>query len=104
MNLVLLNSDFVNNKLVASYGVRKTATFTIIDEEFAGTNDLGTVKKVTVYIETKDAAGEVTNTYLSGMVIGIGDGIVGVTTSNTEIRGKELTHENMEQCTVILYE
>lgn len=102
--VILKNSDFVNNKFYVEYGTRQQAMFTIIDEAFKGTNDLGVINKVTCMVRQLDTSGNVISSSLSGLIIGIGDGKVGVQSDDPTLRGKVLTHNNMEQCTVTLYE
>jgi hypothetical protein len=104
MLIVLEESMFVNNKLLVSYGTRQQAEFTIIDEEFMGANNLGRVNRVTCLIRKFDAANEVISTSIATTVIGIGDGKVGVTSDNADLRGKMMTHQNMAECVVELYE
>jgi hypothetical protein len=76
------------------------ATFTIVDEEFAGANTLARVNCVLIRVKN-DAAQE---TLVGSAVIGLGDGIVGVKTDEAGLRGKLLTKDNMAQCVVELYE
>lgn len=103
--IVLRNTNFVNNKLYVGYGVRKQAMFTIVDESFSGMNTLGRVNRVTCILRQLDVSGKVTGTpALVSLLIGVGDGSVGVSSTDPALRGKPLTHENMEQCVVTLYE
>jgi hypothetical protein len=104
MDIVLKNSDFVNSKLYVTYGVRQEAMFTIIDETFAGLNTLGNINRVTCMVRKLDANGGILRASMAAMVIGIGDGQVGITSADASLRGKLLTHDNMEQCVVTLYE
>lgn len=104
MDLILKKENFVNNKLYVSYGIRQQAMFTIVDETFKGTNNLGRVNVVTCMTRKLDTAGNTVNSSMSSMVIGLGDGHVGAVSSVPELRGKQLTQDNMEQCTVTLYE
>lgn len=104
MDLILKKENFVNNKLYVSYGTRQQAMFTIIDEEFKGTNGLGRVNRLTCLVRSLDVAGEVLSSSMAALVVGIGDGKAGVTSSDPALRGKLLTHEIMEQCVVTLYE
>jgi hypothetical protein len=98
MELVLNQQEFINNKLTVAFGRGQTAVFTIVDEEFSGLNHLGRINRVTCLV-TKDGAAT-----LSGLVIGMGDGVVGVKSDDPSLRGKVLTHENMGSCVVELYE
>jgi hypothetical protein len=104
MDLILRNENFVNNKLYVSYGTRQQAMFTIIDETFQGTNGLGRVNRLTCLVRQLDAGGETVSSSLASLVIGLGDGMVGVASDDATLRGKVLTHENMESCVVTLYE
>jgi len=103
MEIVLKEEDFVNNEYSVVYGNRK-AVFTIIDEEFAGLNRLGRINRINVLVYEYDDDGNVSASSLCTSIIGIGDGIVGVKTDVPELRGKLMTHENMTQCVVELYE
>jgi hypothetical protein len=103
MELVLRPEMFVNNRYTVSYGSRE-ALFTIVDEEFSGNNRLGRINRITVLVREFDTSGKGTGAVLCSAVIGIGDGIVGVQSEDSTLRGKLLTHENMEQCVVTLYE
>ena len=103
MEIQLTPDLFVNNKYVVVYGSRE-AMFTLIDEEFAGHNRLGRINRITVLVRKWDKAGKELWTRFCTTVIGLGDGIVGVRSDTLELRGKLLNKDNMEQCTVILYE
>jgi hypothetical protein len=78
--------------------------FTIIDEEFAGNNRLGRINRITVLVREFDMAGEEAGAQFCTTAIGLGDGLVGVWSDEPALNGKLLTHENMEQCVVELYE
>jgi hypothetical protein len=103
MELVLHPDMFVNNRYAVAYGNRE-ALFTIIDEDFFGNSRLGRINRITVLVRKFDTAGKESGASLCTTVIGIADGIVGVRSDNSALRGKLLTHENMEQCVVELYE
>jgi hypothetical protein len=94
---------FTNNKLTVNYANR-SATFTIIDEEFFGNNRLGRINRLIVVVSMFDATGKKTFETMGTTVIGLGDGIVGIRSDVPELRGKLLTHENMHLCVVELYE
>jgi hypothetical protein len=103
MELVLHPKMFVNNRYTIAYGNRE-ALFTIIDEEFYGNNHLGRINHITVLVREFGTTGKETGANLCTTVIGLADGIVGVRSGDSALRGKLLTHENMEQCVVELYE
>jgi hypothetical protein len=103
MEVVLHPEMFVNDRYTVTYGNRE-ALFTIIDEEFAGNNHLGRINRITVLVREFDVSGRENGAALCTTVIGLGDGIVGVRSDNSALKGKLLTHENMEQCVVELYE
>jgi hypothetical protein len=103
MEIVLNPEMFVNNRYTVTYGNRE-ALFTVIDEEFSGNNRLGRINRITVLVREFSLAGKEVGAVLCTTVIGLGDGIVGVRSDNPALKGKLLTHENMEQCVVELYE
>jgi hypothetical protein len=103
MEIVLRPDMFMDNRYTIAYGNRE-ALFTIIDEEFAGNNHLGRINRITILVREFDAAGKEAGAALCTTVIGLGDGIVGVRSDDSSLRGKLLTHENMERCVVELYE
>jgi hypothetical protein len=103
MELTLRADMFVNNRYTVVYGNRE-ALFTIIDEEFFGNNHLGRINRITVLVRTFTTAGKESDAVLGTTVIGLADDIVGVKSDNPALKGKLLTHENMEQCVVELYE
>jgi hypothetical protein len=103
MEAVLTADMFENNRCLISYGNRE-ALFTIIDEEFAGNNCLGRINRITVLVREFNADGSEAGAALCTTVIGLADGIVGVQSDDASLKGKLLTHENMDRCTVILYE
>jgi hypothetical protein len=96
MEIVLHPEMFVNNRYTATYGNREVL-FTIIDEEFAGNNHLGRINRITVLVRKFSAAGKETGAVFCTTVIGMADGIVGVRSDDSVLKGKLLTHENMEQ-------
>jgi hypothetical protein len=104
MEIVLHEDMFINNKLAVSFGDRKEALFTVIDEEFAGLNNLARINRVTILVRQFDAQGNAAGASLATGVIGLGDGVVGIRTDRLELRGELLTHENMDKCIVELYE
>jgi hypothetical protein len=104
MELILNEDSFVHNKYYVAYGTNKQAVFTIIDEEFLGHNRLGRINRVTCLTNEINADGTVYNDLIRSLVIGIGDDIVGVRSDNVSLHGKALTHENMGECVVELYE
>jgi hypothetical protein len=95
---------FDNGKYSVTYGTNKEALFTIVDEEYKGSNHLGRINKLTILVREYNADGSVGKATLQSSVIGMGNAIVGVKTALPELRGKILNHDNMAQCTVILYE
>jgi hypothetical protein len=100
MEVNLRPEMFERNVCVVQYGDDMEATFTIIDEEFAGANTLARVNCVLVRVKSGSA-----QEILEGsVVIGLGDGVVGVKTDEALLRGKLLTKDNMAQCVVELYE
>jgi hypothetical protein len=102
--ITLRESMFVNNKYYTAFGTNKSALFTIIDEAFQGNNRLGRINRMSCLVTTYDNARNPVESTLSLLVIGIGDGVVGVTTDVPELLGKALTHETMERCVVELSE
>jgi hypothetical protein len=103
MEVILRPEMFVNNRYTVTYGNRE-ALFTIIDEEFFGNNRLGRINRITVLVREFTTAGKEADAVLCTTIIGLADGIVGVRSDNPSLKGKLLTHENMEQCVVELYE
>jgi hypothetical protein len=103
MELILSADMFVNNRYSIHYGNRE-ALFTIVDEEFFGLNNLARINRITVLVREFADSGAEKDAVLCTAVIGLGDGIVGVKSDVPELRGKLLTHENMSECVVILYE
>jgi hypothetical protein len=103
MEVILHPDMFDNNTCTIRYGNRE-ALFTIIDEEFFGNNQFGRINRITVLVREFNEAEKETGAILCTSVIGLGDGIVGVKSDNPELRGKLMTHENMEECVVELYE
>jgi hypothetical protein len=104
MKLVLKQDMFVNGKYSVSYGTNREALFTIVDEEFPGDGHLGRINRITVLVREFDGQGNAAGASLQGSIIGMGNGIVGVKTDVPELRGQVLSKDNMEACTVILYE
>jgi hypothetical protein len=94
---------FVNNQYAIAYGNRE-ALFTIIDEEFAGNNRLGRINRIIILVREFDTTRKETGAVLCTTIIGLGDGVVGVESNDPALRGNVLTHENMEQCVLVLYE
>lgn len=104
MELVLDYDKFENDKLFVAYGGNKQAMFTVVSVSFEGENNIGTIEAVTCAISTTMPDGSMQIVSSVPLVIGIGDGKVGVRSSVVELRGKQLTKYNMGDCVVILYE
>jgi len=103
MEITLKPEMFVNNKYAVFYGNRE-ALFTIVDEEFIGNNTLGRINRITVLVRILDKTGKESSARLCTTIIGLGDGFVGVYSSNPALKGKVMTKDNMEQCVVVLCE
>jgi hypothetical protein len=97
--LILTQDKFVNNKFTFSYGDRE-ALFTIVDEEFAGSNNLGRINRITVLVRIRDKAGA----QFATTVIGFGDGFIAIRSGTPGLRGKLLNKDNMGQCVITLKE
>jgi hypothetical protein len=104
MEIELDESLFTNDTYSLRYGGDKEALFIIVDEEFPGNGRLGRVDCVMILTRTYDAQGAVSAAAMRFGVIGIGDGVVGVKSSEASLIGKHLKRSNMAQCTVALYE
>jgi hypothetical protein len=103
VQLILDQSQFVNNKYTFAYGNRE-ALFTIVDEEFAGNNTLGRINRITVLVRILDKTGKESGARICTTVIGLGDGVVGIKSEDGNLRGKLLNKDNMDRCVIILYE
>jgi hypothetical protein len=103
MEIVLTEDMFVNNRYTVAYGNRE-ALLTIIDEEFFGNNRLGRINRIIILVREFGAGGKESGAVLCTTVIGLSDGIIGVRSDDPALKGKLLTHENMGQCVVELYE
>lgn len=105
MTLQLRQANFVNDTYKVRYNNNsREAEFRIVDEEFPALSRVVVNNRIIVFITEYDANGDVKGTYLKSSVIGIGDGIVGVQSDIASLRGKVLSKDNMESCTVELYE
>jgi hypothetical protein len=100
MEVTLRPEMFKSGACVVPYGDGMEATFTIVDEEFAGANTVARVN--CVLIAVKDALAQ--ETLIGSAIIGLGDGVVGVKTDEASLRGKLLNKDNMALCVVELYE
>jgi len=103
VQLVLDQAEFINSKFVFAYGNRE-ALFTIIDEEFAGHNQLGRINRITILVRKRTQTGQEVSTQFCATVIGFGDGVAGIKSDDPALRGKLLNKDNMHQCIVELYE
>jgi hypothetical protein len=103
MEVILKPELFTGGLYTVSYG-RKTALFTIVDEEFAGLNTLGRINQITVLVTEKDGTGKTVPGAMGAAVIGVGNGAFGARSADASLRGKVLNKDNMEQCVVELYE
>jgi hypothetical protein len=105
MTLQLRQANFVNDTYKIRYNNNaREAEFRIVDEEFTAIGHLVTMNRIIIFITEYDSNGDVQDTYLKPSIIGIGDGIVGVQSDIAALRGKVLSKDNMESCTVELYE
>jgi len=104
MDIRLTKSQFVDGRYSLSFGANKQATFVVVNESFYGNNKLGVVDRINIFIETFDINSVKTGGNFSTSVIGIGDALAGILTENTELLGKLLTWDTIEQCVIRLYE
>lgn len=100
MEVKLWEGMFSNNVCVVPYGDNMEATFTIVDEEFQGSNTIARVNQIVISVKDLDT-GEIR---IGTAVIGLGDGVVGVRTDDASLRGKLLNKDNMTLCVTELYE
>jgi len=103
VQLVLKKEMFENNRYTFSYGNRE-ALFKIIDEEFAGHNRLGRLNRMNITVRKFTQTGKEVSTELCSTIIAIGDSNVLIRCDDPAMRSKLLNKDNMEQCTVVLYE
>jgi len=104
MDIRLTQSKFVDGRYAVEFGVNKTATFIVVNESFYGNNKLGVVDRINIFVESFTPDGEKIAGNFSTSIIGIGDSFAGVLTDNTELLGKLLSWDNLEQCVIRLYE
>jgi len=103
MDIKLSKAQFVDGRYSQNFGNKK-ATFIVVQESFYGNNKLGVVDRINIFIEFFDDTGVKTGGGFSTSVIGIGDSLAGVLTEDTTLLGKTFSWDNVEQCTVRLYE
>ena len=99
MQLILNPNNFVDNEYRCFYGDRE-ALFTLVDEEFAGGNNLGRVNVITILVKDNNE----NIAHLGTSVIGMGDKFVETRTENPALRGKLLNSENISECVITLIE
>jgi hypothetical protein len=104
MDIRLQKSQFVDGRFSQSFSTNKVATFIVVKESFHGNNTLGVVDRINIFIESFDVTGAKIGGSFSSSVIGIGDALAGVLTTDTTLLGKLFSWDNLEQCTVRLYE
>lgn len=106
MKVRLNIKEFVNDRLLVTYGENnsKQALFTIVDEEFQGSESIGRVNKITILTRTVDGDGRVSDAQLQSGIIGMGNGVVGVLSDDVSLLGRQLTKDNMDRVIVWLYE
>jgi hypothetical protein len=104
MEIRLSEDLFENNAYSIRYGENREALFTIVDEEFPGNGRVGKIDCITILTRAYDARGNASAAALRFGVIGLGDGVVGVKSSDTGLLGRHLKRSNMRFCTVVLYE
>jgi hypothetical protein len=103
MEIRLIEKMFKDGEYSLRYGNRR-ATFTIIDETFAGNNRLGRVNRVNCAIRQYDEYGKETGAALGMPVVGLGNTLVGVRGDDRSLNGEVLSRDNMDRCVVILHE
>jgi hypothetical protein len=103
MEVILKPELFTGGQYEVSYG-RRTALFTVVDEEFSGHNTLARINHIIILVTERDEAGRILSRSMGTSVIGIGNGVVGVKAHDPALRGKVLSKDNMEGCVVELYE
>lgn len=103
MTLVLTKSLFTNNEYVVAYADRQ-ATFTIVDETILGSAGSKVINALVCTVRFFQPDGAVDHDTIGSLVIGLGDSVVGVTTTLKELRGSPMTQDTMDKCVVELYE
>lgn len=104
MDIQLKKANFVDDRYSIEYGSNKRATFINVNESFYGNNNLGVVNRINIFIESLDKDGEKVEGGFSTSIIGVGDRLAGVLTEDETLLGKVFSWDNIEQCTVRLYE
>jgi len=104
MIVPLTKALFENETARIPYGGNKEAELLIIDEAFPGSDAIGVVTMVAVFVRQKDDAGNTVSLTRCTNIIGLGDGVAGIRTDVPELLGKVLTGDNMEQCSLELVE
>jgi hypothetical protein len=100
---VLNQSMFTHNEYVIAYGL-KVAKFIIVDESYASGDALASVNRMVCVIQTFDSSGVLLREVFGCLVIGLGDTGVAVSSTDTTLLGKLLSKDNMDKCSVELYE
>jgi hypothetical protein len=104
MILSLNTGMFTNGKYVVSYGTNQRATFTIINEQIPGMNTIGTINIVSVYLQKFDSNGKLLADLYKTPIIGLGDGVLNITTSDATQNGLKLSKDNLASCSITLVE
>jgi hypothetical protein len=104
MKVQLNINHFENNKFTVAFDEDKEALFTIVDTSFEGNGDIGNISVITVLVREITLDGSPSGASLRIPIIGMGDGVVGVTTRNPALRGLRLNVNNMAECLVLLGE
>lgn len=104
MDVAIKKSQFVDGRFSLAFGINKRATFIVVDESFLGNNNLGVINRINIFVESFDTEGEKLSGSFSTSVIGLGDGVAGVLSEDTTLLGKILSYDNIESCTIRLYE
>lgn len=99
MTISLDKATFVNDFFTTPLPDGTTLVLNKIDESLLYEGELAEIKAIN--IEVQDDEG---NAVSCSCIIGLGDSLTKISTDHTEYEGEVLTSENMEYCTIEVYE
>lgn len=107
MDMQIKQTDFIDGRYTTEISDNRTVTFVVVDEVFLASSSTGAKvdeQRVNVHVDKYDDSGNKIDGSYGTSIIGIGNQVIGILSDETSLLGKLLTYDNIESCTIRIYD